>query len=82
MSLPGFVAECALCPTAAAEASGWWSSSTTPAAAVLPAVSEPFCHRGLPNCMSDCLRRCVDPGGFCNHNCACCCTGHTAGCFM
>jgi hypothetical protein len=77
--MPGFTAERAL-ERSATKASGRVSASAR--AAVVPAASEPFCHRGRPNCMSDCLARCQDVGGYCDHNCQCCCTGHTSGCYM
>jgi hypothetical protein len=79
MSLPGFTAERALGRAATYVSEGLVALA---GGAVAPAAIEPFCHRGSLNCMSDCLRRCQDPGGFCEHNCHCCCTGHTVGCFM
>jgi hypothetical protein len=77
--MPGFAAERALGETAT-EAG---RCAPAPAlAAAAPATIQPFCHRGWPNCMSDCLARCEDAGGYCEHNCGCCCSGHTAGCYM
>ena len=42
----------------------------------------PFCHRGRPNCYADCVARCNDPGGFCEDNCRCCCSGPVPRCYQ
>ena len=83
MKLPGFTAEAAL-----SERNAHYASVTVSGA---PASFEvvpqgggiwdggesngPFCNRRKPNCYFDCLSRCEDPGGFCEHNCRCCCSG-------
>jgi hypothetical protein len=78
MKIPGFTAEASAYPSPYRYVTGtprWSVNSGVELAA-------PFCHRGRPGCVSDCLRHCTDLPEYCAINCDCCCFGRTPTCYQ